>query len=149
MDFLSNLSKGGGGSDDSKKPAGVEKSSSGDLVANAKVVAEAAKCQFGNEPTKYDKSKAAGAAAELIDAAEKYAKLDETQGVGKYAEQAEGYLRSYSGNKPAAHAAGEDKPAAGAAHPTGEDKPAPAAEKSESEGGYGDLMKAAGGFFKK
>ncbi|XP_047962951.1 nodulin-related protein 2-like [Salvia hispanica] len=102
MNFLSGLAKGG---DSKTQPGGEEKSSTTDLFADAKVVAEAARAQFSNEPEKCDKAKAAGSAADLLDAASQYGKLDSTQGVGKYVDQAEGYLRQYGAPKstPANH----------------------------------------------
>ncbi|XP_057811324.1 nodulin-related protein 1-like [Salvia miltiorrhiza] len=142
-----------------EQPAtGEKKPSTADILADAKVVSEAARAQFSNQAEKCDKAKAA---ADLLDAAENYGKLDETKGVGKYVDQAEGYLRQYSGpnsTTPAAVAA-----AVATGIPSGEGKHIKKAEESveggeyvkkaeekgESEGGYGDLMKAAGGFFNK
>ncbi|XP_057775069.1 nodulin-related protein 2-like [Salvia miltiorrhiza] len=165
MDFISSFAKGG---DSKKQPAaGEEKPSTADILADAKVVSEAARAQFSNQAEKCDKAKAAASAADLLDAASDYGKLDETQGVGKYVDQAEGYLRQYSGpnstTAAAAAVAGEDKPAAATGIPSGEGEHIKKAEESvdggeyvkkaeekgESEGGYGDLMKAAGGFFNK
>ncbi|KAL1569830.1 nodulin-related protein 1-like [Salvia divinorum] len=94
MNFLSGLAKGG--DSNNHKPGGEKKSSSAGLFSDAKVVAEAARAQFSNHPEKYDKAKAAGSAAHLLDAASEYGKLDETKGVGKYVHQAEDYLRRYS-----------------------------------------------------
>ena len=173
MNFLSSFAKGGDSKDD--KTDG-EKSSS-DLFASARVVAEAAQAQFGNEPEKCDKVKAAGAGADLLDAASSYGKLDETKGVGKYVDQAEGYLRQYSASStpaaPAPAAAVEekaadtaaeipkkaeevlDKPSEGGAADYAKkaeeflSKPSEGGEKGESEGGFGGLAKAAGGFFNK
>ncbi|KAH6809893.1 nodulin-related protein 1 [Perilla frutescens var. frutescens] len=200
MNFLSGFAKSG----DSKEKSGEEKSSTTDLFASAKVVAEAAQAQFGNEPEKCDKGKAAGAAADLLDAASDYGKLDETKGFGKYVDQAEGYLRSYNtssapapaGEKaapptevPSGGGAGDyikkaeefveksseggagdyakkaeeflSKPAEGGGEAAGGagdyikkaeeflSKPSDGGEKGESEGGYGGLMKAAGGFLSK
>ena len=199
MNFLSGFAKSG----DSKEKSGEEKSSTTDLFASAKVVAEAAQAQFGNEPEKCDKGKAAGAAADLLDAASDYGKLDETKGFGKYVDQAEGYLRSYNTSsapapagekaapptevpsggagdyikkaeefveKPSEGGAGDyakkaeeflSKPAEGGGEAAGGagdyikkaeeflSKPSDGGEKGESEGGYGGLMKAAGGFLSK
>ncbi|XP_051122178.1 nodulin-related protein 2 [Andrographis paniculata] len=155
MSFLSNLAKGALSKSDSDDKD--NKSGTSDLLADAKLVAEAAQAQFHNEPEKYDKGKVAGAAADLLDAASGYAKLDETKGVGKYVDQAEDYLRGYnSGQAPppaaAAAAAEEQKAPASDAPPpakdSGEEKPPADAEKP-SGGGYGDLMKMAGDFLQK
>ncbi|CAA0828735.1 nodulin-related protein 1 [Striga hermonthica] len=172
MDFLSSLAKGG---DHQPKPTSDQPNnpdhkpaSNSDLLASARLVADAAQAQFRNEPEKYDKNKVAGAAADLLQAASDYGKLDETKGAGKYIDQAESYLRKYGTSSPSA--AGEHKPAADAEtapakesaeseKPSGGggdylkmaegllNKPSTAGEKSES--GYGDLMKMAGGFLNK
>ena len=173
MNFLSSFAKGGDSKDD--KTDG-EKSSS-DLFASARVVAEAAQAQFGNEPEKCDKVKAAGAGADLLDAASSYGKLDETKGVGKYVDQAEGYLRQYSASSapaaPAPAAAVEekaadtaaeipkkaeevlDKPSEGGAADYAEkaeevlSKPAEEALDKPSEGGAADYAKKAEEFLSK
>ncbi|KAG6429764.1 hypothetical protein SASPL_107817 [Salvia splendens] len=171
MDFLSGLAKGG---DSKTQPGGEEKSSTTDLFSDAKVVAEAARAQFSNEPEKCDKAKAASSAADLLGAASEHGKLDSTQGVGKYVDQAEGYLRQYGAPK-STPAAAEDKPAANhvtetANHvaeteiPSGGDVKKPeesgevgdyAKKAEELLGGTGEksgpegLLKAAGGFFGK
>ncbi|KAG8366419.1 hypothetical protein BUALT_Bualt17G0077700 [Buddleja alternifolia] len=178
MDFLSNLAKGDKPKPTSDQPNNPDHQPKPDLLSSAKVVAEAAQAHLGNEPAKYDKAKVAGAAADILDAAEKYGKIDEKQGVGKYVEQAEDYLRSQSGThaadktagggggsgehkiaaggeagKPSGGGAGDyvktaegllNKPEGGAAAEGEKSKPS-----SESEGGYGNLMKKAGGFFNK
>ncbi|KAL9149207.1 hypothetical protein ABFS82_12G094900 [Erythranthe guttata] len=122
MDFFSNLAKSAAQSKPSSdQPAddNQEKSSNYDLLGSAKVVAAAAQSQFANEPEKYDKVKVAGASADLLGAASDYGKFDETQGFGKYANQAEGYLRQYgtpqtttTATTPAADTAGLEKTAA-------------------------------------
>ncbi|KAG6426229.1 hypothetical protein SASPL_110449 [Salvia splendens] len=161
MDFLSGLAKGG---DSKTQPGGEEKSSTTDLFSDAKVVAEAARAQFSNEPEKCDKAKAADSAADLLDAASQYGKLDSTQGVGKYVDQAEGYLRQYGAPK-STPAPAEDKPAANHAAeteiPSGGDvkKPEESGEAGEyakkaeellgEKSGADGLLKAAGGFFGK
>lgn len=138
MNFLSGLAKGG----DSKN-SGDEKSST-DLFSSAKVVAEAAQAQFSNQPDKYDKDKAASAAADLLDAASDYGKLDQTQGVGKYVDQAENYLRKYGTPQSAAApppASGEEKPA-----PTATETTAP---EIPSGGDAGEYVKKAEEFLSK
>ncbi|KAL8518567.1 hypothetical protein ACS0TY_009795 [Phlomoides rotata] len=159
MDFLSGLAKSAQSKPEAVQPTNAEhpsnadhpaKHSSSDLLADAKVVAAAAQAQFSKDPQNCDKAKAASSAADLLDAAEGYAKLDSTKGVGKYAEQAEGYLRQYSGG-----AAGHKKTEV-APPPAGKEEtsPTPAATETpsgageKSEGGYGDMLKTAGGFFK-
>ncbi|XP_019166492.1 PREDICTED: nodulin-related protein 1-like [Ipomoea nil] len=141
MDFLKNALDGGHESD--QKPSDHSGHSNADLFSSAKVVAEAAQAQLQNKNSEIDKREVAGAAANLLDAAQKYGKLDETTGVGQYVEKAEGYLRGYG--QPAAAAAGE---AVEENAKQGEDslKKEPS---GESHGGAGDFMKAAGDFLKR
>lgn len=106
MDFLSNLTKNDEAqaqkvpddADQAKQTPGSHKPSKSDLIHSAQVVADAAQSHFRSEPEKFDKSEVAGAAADLIDAAAEYAKLDDTQGIGKYVDKAEDYLRHYKGS---------------------------------------------------
>ncbi|XP_047975978.1 nodulin-related protein 2 [Salvia hispanica] len=143
MNFLSNLTK----SDDDAQPQKVpdakdgggaqagearHKPTTSDLIHSAQVVAGAAQAHFRSEPEKFDKGEVAGAAADLIDAASDYAKLDDKQGIGMYVDKAEDYLRHYKG---------ADAPAA---------KPeAAGSEGAEKKADDGGLMKMAGDFLKK
>ncbi|XP_057810772.1 nodulin-related protein 2-like [Salvia miltiorrhiza] len=157
MNFLSNLTKNDDaqaqkvpaakdGDDQAKKApdsaaaaaAGEahHKPSKSDLMHSAKVVADAAQSHFRAEPEKFDKAEVAGAAADLLDAAADYAKLDDAQGIGMYVDKAEDYLRHYKGSGDPAAAA---KPEGGA---QGD------ADK-KADGGDGGLMKMAGDFLKK
>lgn len=107
MDFLrSQLEKktGGGAGDDhhdqppaTEKQGGHKPSGASSLFSDAKVVAEAAKSSFGGGSDKVDTGKAAGAAANLLDAASHYGKLDE-KGLGKYVDKAEEYLHQHHGS---------------------------------------------------
>ncbi|KAI3720193.1 hypothetical protein L6452_21106 [Arctium lappa] len=119
------------------KKANPDQPSSSELMSSAKLVAEAAKCATSNQTDKIDKPKTAGAAADIVDATEKYGKFDETKGVGQYLQKAEDYLHDYekSGATPSAKEAA----------PPAEEKKV---EKEES-GGFGaaDALKAAGGVF--
>lgn len=119
------------------------KPSKGELLASAKVVADAA---FGGGKEKnVDKAKVAGAAEDLLQAAEEYGKLGET-GYGKYVDKAEDYLHKYR------ETTGHDPPKAGDAKPAqGSGKESGKESKSDDkhEGGAMDgVMKMAGGFFK-
>lgn len=143
------------------------KPNNSEVMASAKVVAEAARYTLSHETDKIDRARVAGAASDILDAACHYGKLEE-KSYGKYVEKAEGYLHKYgssnSSSAAAAAAAGHhaphaEAPAASAGHhaPHGE---APAAEaphhhssaqsggeeQSESGGGYGDYVKMAQGF---
>jgi hypothetical protein len=121
-----------------------KKISTSELVASAKVVAEAAQSGFGKE---VDKDKAAEAAADLLDGVSQYAKLDEQKGLGQYVDKAADYLHKYDGGAP---------PASKPDQPKVDDAAAAAAPAKSEDGGSagglgglgGDFAKVAGGFFK-
>ncbi|KAL8104594.1 nodulin-related protein 1-like [Apium graveolens] len=119
------------------------KPSKGELLASAMVIKDAA---FGGGKDKnVDKAKVAGAAEDLLQAAEEYGKLGET-GYGKYVDKAEEYLHKYretTGHDPPK--TGDVKPAAGSGKE--HEKESKSDDKHEG-GGMGDVMKMAGGFFK-
>ncbi|KAH6763098.1 hypothetical protein C2S52_020531 [Perilla frutescens var. hirtella] len=123
------------------------KPSKSDLLHSAKVVADAAQAHFRSEPEKFDKGEVAGAAADLLDAAAEYGKLDGTQGIGMYVDKAEDYLRQYKGSHPdASTVAAAAKPEA---HDSGASGQGDADKKADGGGGAGDLIKMAGDFLKK
>ena len=78
------------GTETANRPA-----SPSELMASAKVVAEAAQAAARNESDKLDKAKVAGASADILDAAQKYGKLDEKSGAGQYLDKAEKYLNDF------------------------------------------------------
>ncbi|CAN4124565.1 unnamed protein product [Withania somnifera] len=165
MNFLSSLTKATGGesTDESKKAAGDESGSTAELFSSAKVLAEAAQSQLNKDSAPIDNKKVAEAAADVLDAAQKYGKLDETQGIGQYVEKAETYLHKYGSDtpaaaveKPPAAAPEETKAPAPASEPipasVEEPKPAPVTEgdkeeEKKSEGA--DYLKMAGDFLSK
>ncbi|KAK7362419.1 hypothetical protein VNO77_04530 [Canavalia gladiata] len=116
-----------------KKPS---EPSNSELFASAKLVADAAQSTIRNESDKVDKAKVADAAGDLLDAAGKYAKLDEQKGVGQYVDKAADYLHQYQPT----NSSTTSKPA--------ESKTDDAKPKSEG-GGFGDFAKLAGGFLNK
>ncbi|CAH9079201.1 unnamed protein product [Cuscuta epithymum] len=69
--------------------------SKSELLSSAKVLGEAAKGMFGNNPSKTDKAELSAAAADLLNAASQYGNLD-GKAMGKYVEKAEDYLHKYS-----------------------------------------------------
>ncbi|XP_004505379.1 nodulin-related protein 1-like [Cicer arietinum] len=127
-----------------------KKYSTSELMASAKIVAEAAQSGLGKET---DKAKVADAAGDLLEAVGQYAKLDDQKGVGQYVDKASDYLHQYQSTNspapspspsPAAAAAAPSKPD----HPNGNDD-APAKSEGGGLGGLGgDFAKVAGGFFK-
>lgn len=170
MDFIKKALDGGHESNQDQKPSDH---SNADLFSSAKVVAGAAQAQFQNKSSEINKEQVAGAAANLLDAAQKYGKLDEKQGVGQYVEKAEGYLRGYGQSnkggpavgeevkehvekaegvvKQGGHSAGE---AVGEYAKMGEDflkkqSSGGGSQGSHPGGGAGDFMKAAGDFMKR
>nr|VDD07616.1 unnamed protein product [Brassica rapa] len=127
--------------------------SSSELMASAKVVAEAAQAAARNESDKLDKAKVAGASADILDAAQKYGKLDEKSGAGQYLEKAEKYLSDFesshsSGGAGTPPAAGAPPPAAGAPPPVSQAEPEAKKAEEESGGGLGGYAKMAQGFMK-
>lgn len=126
---------------DSATADAQQRPSKSDLVHSAKVVADAAQAHFRSEPEKFDKGDVAGAAADLLNAAAEYGKLDDTQGIGKYVDKAEDYLRQYNSSHPGDAKPGEQ--ASGGAAPADGDK------KADQGGGAGDYLKMAGDFLKK
>ncbi|KAE9613208.1 hypothetical protein Lal_00027779 [Lupinus albus] len=134
------------------KPINEEFSSS-ELLSSAKLVAEAAQAGLRNESDKVDKVKVADAAGDLLEAAEKYAKLDDQKGVGQYVDKAADYLHQYSGGSTTS----PPNTAAAAAvaatdHPSEADPPKPESKSEESGGGgggFGQFTKLAGNLFSK
>ncbi|KAL7110141.1 hypothetical protein ACP275_05G006100 [Erythranthe tilingii] len=156
MDFLANLSKK---DEDHKKTKPVSqdpnttdhnrKPSKSDLIHSAKVVTDAAQSHFRRDPEKYDKGQLAGATADLLSAASDYGKLNDTDGIGKYVDKAEGYLRHYSSSHSPTHPGDHQTTSSGGgkkpSHGDGGKKPSHGGEGL----GSGDFLKMAGGFLKK
>ncbi|KAF8087353.1 hypothetical protein N665_0588s0022 [Sinapis alba] len=131
------------GTETTNRPA-----SSSELMASAKVVAEAAQAAARSESDKLDKAKVAGASADILDAAQKYGKLDEKSGAGQYIEKAEKYLNDFESSH-SSGAAGTPPPATGAPPPESQAEPeAKKPEEEESGGGLGGYAKMAQGFMK-
>ena len=124
--------------DDNQKPSThpqvTHTTSHTELLASAKVLAEAAQSSVQNKAV--DKAKVAEAADDVLHAASQYGKLEE-KGYGQYVEKAETYLHGQfnSGDPSAEHSA--------PAEPKAEPK-----ESEKSEGGLGDVMKMAQGSMK-
>jgi NTP pyrophosphatase (non-canonical NTP hydrolase) len=114
-----------------------KKISTSELMASAKVVAEAAQSGFGKD---LDKDKTAEAAGDLLDAVGQYAKLDEQKGVGSYVDKAADYLHKVENTTTGTPAT---KPAD---QPKSDEAAKP--EGGGSGGLGGDFAKVAGGFFK-
>ncbi|KAE8023166.1 hypothetical protein FH972_008902 [Carpinus fangiana] len=132
--------------------------SNSELLASAKLLAEAAQSSMRHETGKVDKGRAAGAAADLLDAASHYGKLEE-KSFGKYVEKAETYLHQYhsshSSTTTTTHGSGHSAATTthssattthsaphSAPHSDGDDAPS-------SGSGYGEYFKMAEGFLKK
>ncbi|OIW10783.1 hypothetical protein TanjilG_27729 [Lupinus angustifolius] len=131
------------------KPISEEYSSS-ELLSSAKLVAEAAQASLRNESDKVDKVKVADAAGDLLEAAEKYAKLDEQKGVGQYVDKAADYLHQYSGGATTSPPKTTTAAAATATDPSESDPPKAESKSEESGGGaFGQFTKLAGNFLNK
>lgn len=133
--------------------------SNAELMASAKIVAEAAQAAARNESDKLDKAKVAGATADILDAASRYGKFDEKSGVGQYLEKAEQYLHKYETSHSHSSGAGSHGGVGGhgggghggdASHGGVGGTGSPAAKKGDgkSGGGFGDYAKMAQGFMK-
>lgn len=83
------------------KNTNSDQPSNTDLMSSAKVVAEAAQCAATNQTENIDKTKVAGAGADLLDSVKQYGKFDESEGAGQYIKQAEDYLHKYGTQAPA------------------------------------------------
>ncbi|KAG9138379.1 hypothetical protein Leryth_001570 [Lithospermum erythrorhizon] len=123
--------------------------STSELMASAKVVADATRAKMTNQ--EFDQKKAAGAAADILNAASHYGKLDESTGLGKMVDKAEDYLHNYSSTTTTT--AGDGHGNTVTKHETttqtsGNPKDGDGHGKSGG-GGYGDYMKMAGDFLKK
>uniref|UniRef100_A0A1J3JHN9 Nodulin-related protein 1 n=1 Tax=Noccaea caerulescens TaxID=107243 RepID=A0A1J3JHN9_NOCCA len=133
----------------SADPNAHRPASNAELMASAKIVAEAAQAAARNESDKLDKAKVAGAAADILDAASRYGKLDEKSGVGQYLEKAENYLHKYetsNSNKSGGVAGVGSQGGVGESHGGGAGSPA--AKKGDDKSGFGDYAKMAQGFMK-
>ncbi|MGV7467989.1 hypothetical protein PJI21_28815, partial [Mycobacterium kansasii] len=89
--------------------------SSSDLLASAKILAEAAESGYGKDGAPFDKAKVAGAAEDVLEAAKGYGKLNESSGVGQYVDKAEDYLHNL-------HTSSDSSPAVPAAAPAASDE---------------------------
>ncbi|CAI9096499.1 OLC1v1032661C1 [Oldenlandia corymbosa var. corymbosa] len=144
MDFLkkfaeTNISKAEESTEKpSSEPAAAaadhQSSNPSDLFSSAKLVAEAARSTIQKEEPKYDNAEVAGAAADLLDAAQTYGKLDKTSGVGSYIEKAETYLHEYeTSNKPKTVPPPEAPKTEEKEAPKTEDSPVKEETKTETE----------------
>ncbi|CAL5430828.1 unnamed protein product [Camellia sinensis] len=133
-------------------------SASSDLLSSAKLMAEAAKAALNHETV--DTGRVAGAAADLLEAASHYGKLEE-KSFGKYVEKAEDYLHQYHSSHSTTTTtttASGDTTTTTSTHSSSHSHPNPHPYsggdededgKSGSGGGYGEYFKMAEGFLKK
>ena len=135
------------------KPTKHHQPSSSELLASAKLMAEAAKSSLNHESDKVDKGRVAGAAADLLDAASHYGKLEQ-KSFGQYVEKAENYLHQYHSS----HSTTTTTTTTANAAPNSAHHASPATSHSSSASndgdgksgsGYGDYFKMAEGFLKK
>ncbi|KAF3944019.1 hypothetical protein CMV_029476 [Castanea mollissima] len=165
MNFLSDLQKKSNTSSETRLPE--EKNdqnqnqhhqpSNAELMASAKVLAEAGQTTISQGADKVDKARVAGAAGDLLEAASSYGKLEQTS-YGKYVEKAETYLDQY-GN-PSSKSQSHSTTTTTSSHSstpstTTDSEPHSAAAggdheiEGNTESGAGDYLKMAQGFLKK
>ncbi|KAL4639627.1 hypothetical protein ACB092_03G232200 [Castanea dentata] len=159
MNFLSDLQKKSNTSSETRLPE--EKNdqnqhqhhqpSNAELMASAKVLAEAGQTTISQGADKVDKARVAGAAGDLLEAASSYGKLEQTS-YGKYVEKAETYLDQYGNpsSKSQSHSTTTTTTTT-----TTDSEPHSAAGggdheiEGNTESGAGDYLKMAQGFLKK
>lgn len=127
--------------------------SSSELLSSAKIVANAAKAKFQNDPNyKFDKNEVADAAENILHAASHYGKLDEKGGaMGKIVGQAENYLHQYHSSQSTTTTTTKPGKAHSSSTTTTETfhtKPGKD-HHGHSGGGYGDYIKMAEGLMNK
>ncbi|CAI9775205.1 unnamed protein product [Fraxinus pennsylvanica] len=155
MDFFSNQNhdeKGKPTPDHPHNPNHHPKPSKSDLLNSAKVVADAAKSHLRHEENKVDNHKVAGAAADLLNAASEYGKLDDNEGLGKYVDKAENYLYKYHTSHSSTtttttypHHSTTTTTTTETTHTSGH----PGGDHGHSKGGYGEYIKMAEDLLKK
>nr|XP_009804653.1 PREDICTED: uncharacterized protein LOC104249841 isoform X2 [Nicotiana sylvestris] len=139
MDPTQSKTTSGASHSSSHKPNSHPKPSKSELMSSAKLVADAAKAKLHHEPnSKVDKSELAGAAADLLNAASQYGKLEE-KGIGKFVGKAETYLHKYETSHSTTTSTTEHTQSS--AHTEG--------KHEQSGSGYGEYIKMAEGIFKK
>lgn len=139
MDPTQSKTTSGASHSSSHKPNSHPKPSKSELMSSAKLVADAAKAKLHHEPnSKVDKSELAGAAADLLNAASQYGKLEE-KGIGKFVGKAETYLHKYETSHSTTTSTTEHTQSS--AHTGG--------KHEQSGSGYGEYIKMAEGIFKK
>lgn len=149
MDPTQSKTTSGASHSSSHKPNSHPKPSKSELMSSAKLVADAAKAKLHHEPnSKVDKSELAGAAADLLNAASQYGKLEE-KGIGKFVGKAETYLHKYE----TSHSTTTTTTTTGTTTTSTTEHTQSSAHtggKHEQSGsGYGEYIKMAEGIFKK
>ncbi|XP_057947970.1 nodulin-related protein 1-like [Malania oleifera] len=131
------------------RPEKHHQPSSSELLSSAKLVADAAKSALRHDTDKLDKGRVAGAAADILDAASHYGKLDE-KGFGTYVDKAGNYLHQYhtSHSTTVADGSGYTTTTTTTTHTAGQSPPQ-GDGGGHSGSGYGDYIKMAQGFMKK
>ncbi|KAL3501479.1 hypothetical protein ACH5RR_035928 [Cinchona calisaya] len=112
MDFLKKFTETASETKTTENKDQSAPSEQSDLFSNAKLVADAARSRFQNDPEgkKYDNAEVAGAAGDLLEAAQTYGKLDKSSGVGSYVEKAHNYLHEYESSNTTKPKTSEEEP---------------------------------------
>ncbi|XP_075657848.1 nodulin-related protein 2-like [Castanea sativa] len=169
MNFLSDLQKKSNTSsetrlpeeknDQNQHPHQHHQPSNAELMASAKVLAEAGQTTISQGANKVDKARVAGAAGDRLEAASSYGKLEETS-YGKYVEKAETYLDQYGNPSSKSQSHSTTTTTTTPSHSstpstTTDSEPHSAAGggdheiEGNTESGAGDYLKMAQGFLKK
>ncbi|KAF3952186.1 hypothetical protein CMV_022236 [Castanea mollissima] len=158
MNFLSDLQKKSNSSSETRLPE--EKNdqnqnqhhqpSNAELMASAKVLAEAGQTTISQGADKVDKARVAGAAGDLLEAASSYGKLEQTS-YGKYVEKAETYLDQYGNpsSKSQSHSTTTTPSTTTDSEPHSAAGGGDHEIEGNTESGAGDYLKMAQGFLKK
>ncbi|XP_075657849.1 nodulin-related protein 2-like [Castanea sativa] len=158
MNFLSDLQKKSNTSSETRLPE--EKNdqnqnqhhqpSNAELMASAKVLAEAGQTTISQGADKVDKTRVAGAAGDLLEAASSYGKLEQTS-YGKYVEKAETYLDQYGNpsSKSQSHSTTTTTTTTTDSEPHSAAGGGDHEIEGNTESGAGDYLKMAQGFLKK
>ncbi|KAK4373246.1 hypothetical protein RND71_008630 [Anisodus tanguticus] len=122
-------------------------------MSSAKLVADAAKAKLHHDPNKkVEKAELAGAAADLLNAASQYGKLEE-KGIGKFVGKAEIYLHKYesshSTTTTTTTATGTTTSTTTSTTEHTQSSGHTGGKHEQSGSGYGEYIKMAEGIFKK
>ncbi|XP_059308616.1 nodulin-related protein 1-like [Lycium ferocissimum] len=134
------------------KPNSHPKPTKSELMSSAKLVADAAKAKLHHDQKKVEKAELAGAAADLLNAASQYGKLED-KSMGKFVGKAETYLHKYetshSTTTTTNTATGTTTTTTTSTTEHTQSSGHTGGKHEQSGSGYGEYIKMAEGIFKK